>query len=65
LPFTRASVPPQSAPADTLGSVVRFLALYDEPTDAAEFDRHDRQMHVPRAESLPELHGYTVTRSGT
>jgi hypothetical protein len=41
------------------------LALYDEPTDAAEFYRHDRQMHVPLAESLPELRGYTVGGSGT
>jgi hypothetical protein len=65
LPLTRASVPPPSAPADTLGAVVRFLVLYDEPADAAEFDRHDRQVHVPLAKPLAGLRRYTVSRSGT
>ena len=41
MPLTRASVPPPPAPADTLGTMVRFLVLY-ELNDPAEFDRHYR-----------------------
>jgi uncharacterized protein (TIGR02118 family) len=65
LPLTRASVPPPWAPADTLGSVVRFLVLDDEPADAADVDRHYPQVHVPLANSLPGLRRDTVSRSGT
>jgi uncharacterized protein (TIGR02118 family) len=45
--------------------MVRFLVLYDEPDDPAEFDRHYRQVHVPLAKSLPGLRRYTVSRRGT
>jgi uncharacterized protein (TIGR02118 family) len=38
----------------------RILALYGHPTDAAAFDRHYSDTHIPLAKKLPGLRSYTV-----
>jgi len=42
--------------------VVRFLVVYETPTDPAAFDEHYRQVHIPLAKKLPGLRRYTVSR---
>ncbi|GAA5200017.1 EthD family reductase [Rugosimonospora acidiphila] len=42
---------------------VRFLALYETPTDPDTFDRHYREVHVPLGRRLPGLRRYTVGRN--
>jgi uncharacterized protein (TIGR02118 family) len=42
--------------------MIRFLVLYKQPTDAAAFDRHYSEVHIPLTKSLPELRSYTVSR---
>jgi len=41
---------------------VRFLVVYETPTDPAAFDEHYRQVHIPLAKNLPGLRRYTVSR---
>jgi len=41
---------------------VRFLVVYETPTDPAAFDEHYRQVHIPLAKKLPGLRRYTVSR---
>jgi uncharacterized protein (TIGR02118 family) len=43
--------------------MVRFLVVYPEPSDPAEFDRHYFQVHVPLARRLPGLRRYTVSKA--
>jgi uncharacterized protein (TIGR02118 family) len=43
--------------------MVRFLVLYQRPTDVAAFDRHYLDVHVPLAKKLPGLRNYTVSRN--
>jgi uncharacterized protein (TIGR02118 family) len=43
--------------------MVRFLVLYDTPTDPEAFDRHYREIHIPLAKQLPGLRRYTVSRN--
>lgn len=43
--------------------MVRFLVLYSRPADAAAFDRHYFDVHVPMAKQLPGLRRYTVSRN--
>ncbi len=47
----------------SMAVMVRFLVLYDKPQDAAAFDRHYREVHVPMAEKLPGLRRYTVSHN--
>lgn len=42
--------------------MVRFLVLYDTPSDVAKFDRHYRDVHIPLAKKLPGLRRYTISR---
>jgi len=42
--------------------VVRFLVVYETPTDPAAFDEHYRQVHIPLVKKLPGLRRYTVSR---
>jgi len=42
--------------------MVRFLVLYQQPADAAAFDRHYFGVHVPLVKRLPGLRRYTVSR---
>ena len=42
--------------------MVRFLVVYETPTDPAAFDEHYRQVHIPLAKKLPGLRRYTVSR---
>lgn len=41
---------------------VRFLALYETPTDPEAFDRHYREVHIPLGRQLPGLRRYAVSR---
>lgn len=41
---------------------VRFLALYETPTDPEAFDRHYREVHIRLGRRLPGLRRYTVGR---
>ena len=41
---------------------VRFLALYETPTDPEAFDRHYREVHIPLGRRLPGLRRYAVGR---
>jgi uncharacterized protein (TIGR02118 family) len=43
--------------------MVRFLVLYQRPTDVTAFDRHYYDVHVPLAKKLPGLRSYTVSRN--
>jgi uncharacterized protein (TIGR02118 family) len=43
--------------------VIRFLVLYDPPSDPVAFDRHYREVHVPLAKALPGLRRYTLSRN--
>ena len=40
--------------------VVRFLVVYDEPTDPEAFDRHYREVHVPLTRRLPGLRRFSI-----
>jgi uncharacterized protein (TIGR02118 family) len=43
--------------------MVRFLALYQTPTDVEAFEKHYFEVHVPLAKRLPGLRRYTVSRN--
>lgn len=45
--------------------MIRFLVLYDKPTDAAAFERHYFDVHVPLASQLAGLRRYSVGRDVT
>lgn len=45
--------------------MVRFLVLYETPTDTAAFDRHYREVHVPIAKKMPGLQRFTLSRNAT
>lgn len=42
--------------------MVKVLALYGQPADAAAFDAYYFSTHVPLARTLPGLRGYEVSR---
>jgi uncharacterized protein (TIGR02118 family) len=42
--------------------MIRFLVLYPQPPDAAAFDDHYFQTHVPLAKQLPGLRNYRIGR---
>jgi len=43
--------------------MVRFLVLYDVPSDPDAFERHYREVHIPLARELPGLRRYIVSRN--
>jgi uncharacterized protein (TIGR02118 family) len=43
--------------------MVRLLVLYNPPEDAAAFDKHYDEVHIPLAKTLPGLLKYTVSRN--
>jgi uncharacterized protein (TIGR02118 family) len=43
--------------------MVRFMVLYQTPTDAEAFEKHYFEVHVPLAKQLPGLRRYTVSRN--
>jgi uncharacterized protein (TIGR02118 family) len=45
--------------------MVRFLVLYQRPTDVAAFERHYFGVHVPLAKKLPGLRNYAVSRNNS
>ena len=42
--------------------MICLTVLYGQPTDAAEFDRHYKEKHLPLAVKIPGLKGYTLDR---
>ena len=42
--------------------MVRFLVLYDTPSDIEAFERHYREVHIPLAKKLAGLRRYTLSR---
>jgi uncharacterized protein (TIGR02118 family) len=45
--------------------MVRFVVMYDTPSDIEAFERHYREVHIPLAKQLPGLRRYTVSHDGT
>lgn len=45
--------------------MVRFLVLYNTPSDIEEFEQHYREVHIPLVKELPDLRRYTVSRHVT
>jgi len=43
--------------------MVRLLVLYNPPDDAAAFDKHYNEIHIPLAKQLPGLVRYTISRN--
>ena len=43
--------------------MVRFLVLYEQPTDVQAFEKHYFEVHVPMAKQLPGLRRYSVSRN--
>jgi uncharacterized protein (TIGR02118 family) len=41
--------------------MAKLLVLYNEPADAAAFDRHYFETHVPIANKIPGVRSYTVS----
>jgi uncharacterized protein (TIGR02118 family) len=40
--------------------VYQVTVLYNHPEDAAAFDKHYREVHIPLAKKIPGLQGYYV-----
>ena len=45
-----------------MGRVVRFLVVYERPSDPEKFDLHYRRVHIPLAKKLAGLRRYTISR---
>lgn len=45
--------------------MIRFLVIYEQPTDAAAFEGHYFDIHIPLAKQLPGLRSYSVSRNLT
>ena len=45
-----------------MGRVVRFLVVYEKPSDPEKFDLHYRRVHIPLAKKLAGLRRYTISR---
>ena len=43
--------------------MVRFLVVYETPSDPAGFDLHYQQVHIPLGKKLPGLRRYTISRN--
>jgi uncharacterized protein (TIGR02118 family) len=42
--------------------MVKLIALYKQPSDPEEFDRHFSTVHVPLVRAVPGLHTLEITR---
>jgi uncharacterized protein (TIGR02118 family) len=42
--------------------MIKLLAMYDHPEDAAAFDRHYREVHTPIVLEMPHLRGFDLSR---
>ncbi len=45
--------------------MAHFFVAYEQPADAAAFDRHYFDVHVPLAKGLPGLRSYSISRNPT
>ena len=43
--------------------MVRFLVMYQQPSDVEAFEQHYRDVHIPLARKLPGLRSYAVSRN--
>jgi uncharacterized protein (TIGR02118 family) len=43
--------------------MVRFLVLYNRPSDVEAFERHYREVHIPLVRKLEGLRRYTISRN--
>jgi uncharacterized protein (TIGR02118 family) len=43
--------------------MIRLLVMYETPADAAAFDQHYRDVHIPLVKKLPGLRQYTISRN--
>jgi uncharacterized protein (TIGR02118 family) len=41
--------------------MARILVLYNPPADAAAFDKHYRETHIPLAKRIPGLRSYNIS----
>lgn len=41
--------------------MVRFIVLWEAPSDPETFDRHYREIHIPLGRRLPGLRSYTIS----
>jgi uncharacterized protein (TIGR02118 family) len=41
--------------------MAKLLVLYNEPADAAAFDRYYHQTHIPLAKKIPGLRSYEIS----
>ena len=41
---------------------MRFLVVYERPSDPEKFDLHYRRVHIPLAKKLAGLRRYTISR---
>ena len=48
-----------------MATTARFLVLWGRPRDAAAFERHYREVHIPLALQIPGLRRYTISRDIT
>ena len=42
--------------------MAKLLVLYKTPTDAAAFDKHYAETHIPIAKKIPGLRHYEISR---
>jgi uncharacterized protein (TIGR02118 family) len=48
-----------TATVDPAAKAVRFVVLYETPSDIDAFERHYNEVHIPLAKQLPGLRRYT------
>ena len=44
--------------------MARLLVMYKTPRDAAAFDRHYAERHIPLAKKIPGVRKYEVSKGG-
>jgi uncharacterized protein (TIGR02118 family) len=49
-------------PRDRHSFMIKLIALYRNPSDAAEFDKHFFEVHVPMLRTFPGLRKLEITR---
>jgi len=43
--------------------MIRFLVVYNQPTDVKAFEQHYREVHIPLTKKLAGLRRYTLSRN--
>ncbi len=55
----------RDSPIANISDMMRFLVVYETPSDPAAFDLHYREVHIPLAKKLPGLRRYTISRNAS